>query len=177
MAASTARPPQQQGFSLLEIVLSIVLLGILGVAGSRMIANSFFTTQIISNEHLANATTRYALERMAHDIREISYDSANDVVGITGMSASQLSFTKSGLGGAITSMGFTYASPTLTMSAAGSSATLANDITTFSFTYLDASGTITATPNAVRSVRITLTATPAQAQAITLTTQVRLRNV
>ncbi len=177
MVAPPSRHPQQQGFSLLEIVLSIVLLGILGVAGSQMIAGSFLTTRVISNEHLANAMARYAMERMARDIREISYDAATDTVGITGMSASQLSFTKSGLAGAITSVGFTHTSPTLSMSVAGSSAPLATDITTFGFTYLDASGVVTATPNAVRFVRITLTATPTEAQAITLTTQVRLRNV
>ncbi len=177
MAAHSHRPPQQQGFSLLEIVLSIVLLGILGVAGSNMVASSFFTTQVISNEHLANATSRYAMERMAHDIREISYDTGTDTLGITAMTASQLSFTKSGLGGTLTTVGFTHASPTLSMSVAGNSAVLATSITAFSLTYLDASGVATATPNAVRFVRITLTASPVQAQAITLTTQVRLRNV
>ncbi len=177
MAAPTPRPPKQQGFSLLEIVLSIVLLGILGVAGSNMVASSFFTTQVISNEHLANATSRYAMERMAHDIREISYDSATDTLGITAMTASQLSFTKSGLGGTLTGVGFTHANPSLGMTVAGSTAVLATDITAFSFSYLDANGVATAIPNAVRFVRITLTASPAQAQAITLTTQVRLRNV
>ncbi len=177
MAAHSHRPPQQQGFSLLEIVLSIVLLGILGVAGSNMVASSFFTTQVISNEHLANAMARYALERMSHDIREISYDTATATLGISSMSASQLSFTKSGLGGTLTTVGFTHASPTLSMSVAGNSAVLATSITAFSLTYLDASGVATATPNAVRFVRITLTASPVQAQAITLTTQVRLRNV
>lgn len=178
MAAPVQQHRQrQQGFSLLEIVLSIVLLGILGVAGTHMIVGSFFTTQVIGNEHLANSMARYAMERMVRDVREISYNTSSDVVGITSMSASQLSFTKSGPGSTSTSVGFAYANPTLTMTVAGTSATLATAITGFGFSYLDANGLDTAIPNAVRSVRITLTATPAQAQAITLTTQVRLRNV
>ncbi len=161
----------------MEITISVVLLGILSVVGANMIAGSFFTTRVISNEHLGNSTARYAMERMARDIREISYDAANDALGITGMSASQLSFTKSGISGILTNVSYGHVNPNLSMNVAGTSAILATDITGFGLSYLDVNGNITATPNAVRYVRITLTSAPAQAQAITLTTQVRLRNV
>lgn len=171
------RRPRQYGFSLMEIVLGIVLLGILGISGTRMISGSFYTTQVISKGHMTNSMARYAMERMARDIREISYDTANDLLGITSMSGSQLTFTKSGLGSGTTSVNFTHSNPTLSMTVAGTSATLATDITSFTFSYLNASGGTASLPNDVRVVRITLTATPAEAPAITLTTQVRLRNV
>jgi prepilin-type N-terminal cleavage/methylation domain-containing protein len=177
MAASTLQRKRQQGFTLMELVISVVLLGILSVVGANMIAGSFFTTRVISNEHLANAMARYAMERMAREIREISYDTSTGTLGVTVMQPSQLGFNKSGLGGTVTAISFSHTSPTLTMSMAGNTTPLATDITAFGLTYLDANEAITAMPGAVRHVRITLTASPAQAQPITLVTQVRLRNV
>lgn len=161
----------------MEIVIGLVLLGLLGVTGSKMMTGSYYTTQVIGNEHLGNSSARYALERMARDIREIQYDAANDILGISSMSSTRLSFTKSGLAGATTAVIFSYTNPNLTMTVAGTSATLAQDVTSLTFTYLDGNLTETATPNAVRFVRIALTVAPAQAQSITLLTQVRLRNV
>ena len=176
MHATQPQCPRQLGFTLLEVVISVLLLCVLSVVGGSMIAGSFYATRAIGSEHLANSTARYAMERMVREIREISYDINTTALGITAMSAAQLSFTKSGLSGSSTAVSFSHTSPTLSMSVAGSSATLASNITALAFTYLDASGTVTATPSAVRLVRISLTATPPQAQAITLTTQVRLRN-
>ena len=165
----------------MEIIVSIVLLGILGVLGSKMIAGSFYTTRFISDEHLVNSMARYAMERMVRDIREISYDTNTKVLGINSKSDASLAFTKSEINGSLTSMSYSYVSPILTMNAPGTAATLANQITDFKLTYVDVNNGVlatgTTTDQNVCSVRITLTATPSQARPITLTTQVRLRNI
>ncbi len=161
----------------MEITIGVVLLGLLGVAGSKMMAGSFFTTQVIGNEHLGNSTARYAMERMARDIREIQYDAVNDVLSISTMTTSQLSFTKSGLANATTAISFAYVNPNLSMTVAGTTATLASNVSSLAFTYLDANLAVTNIAKNVRFVRIAMTLAPVQAQSITLLTQVKLRNV
>lgn len=167
------------GFSLMEIIIGLVLLGLLGVAGSKMMAGSFYTTQVIGNEHLGNSSARYAMERMARDVREIQYDAINDVLSLSTMTGSQLSFTKSGLLNATTNVSYAYSQSTklLSMTVGTTTATLARDVSSLTFTYLDATLAVTTVAKNVRFVRIALTMAPPQAQSITLLTQIKLRNV
>lgn len=179
MARDITTRSRQSGFTLLEIVISVMLLGILSVVGSTMISGAFYTTRIISTEHLAYSAARYALERMAREIREMHYDPANGTLSLSTMSRSQLSFVKSGVSGT-SNVNFQYTSPTLYMSyPPADSAILARDISDFSFTYLDANRVQITDPqlaNSVRFVRIALTTSPTSAQTLSLDTQVSLRN-
>ena len=161
----------------MEIIVSLVLLGILSLVGTTMISGSFNTTRFITNEHLVNSMARYAMERMVRDIREVSYDTSTKVLGINSKSSTSISFGKSEINGSTTSVIYSYADSAITMNVAGTVATLANQITDFSLTYLDVNNGTPVTDQNVCSVRITLTATPSQARPITLTTQVRLRNI
>ena len=161
----------------MEITISMVLLGILGVVGTTMISSSFYTTRVISTGHLAYSAARYALERMAREIREIQYDTTTGDLSISTMTNTQLSFVKTQLTGT-SAVSFQYSASALSMSyPPAASATLARDISAFSFTYLDADRQVTSTPNSVRYVRIALTASPSGAQALPLVTQVSLRNL
>ena len=74
MAYCTPPRSRQRGFTLMEIIISVVLLGILGVVGTTMISSSFYTTRVMSTGHLAYSAARYALERMAREIREVQYN-------------------------------------------------------------------------------------------------------
>ena len=169
-------PPQSQnGFTLMEIVISLVLLGILGAVGTTMLSGSFVTTQVITNEHLAYASARYAMERMGREIREISYDTTTHDLGISTMTASQLSLTKSGLGGT-TNVTIAYAAPQILLTTAAGSGVLAQDISAFALIYLDASRQPTTVVNDVRFVRISMTTSAPQTQPLTLVTQVSLKN-
>ena len=168
---------RQSGFTLMEITIGVVLLGLLGVVGSTMKSGSFNTTRVISTEHLAYSSARYAMERMAREIREMQYDTATSTLSLSVMTASQLSFVKTGMAGT-SNVTFQYTSPTLSMAyPPAASAVLARDISAFSFTYLDENRAVTALPNSVRHVRIALTTAPAGAQALSLVTQVNLRNL
>jgi prepilin-type N-terminal cleavage/methylation domain-containing protein len=166
----------QNGFTLMEITISVVLLGILGVVGTTMMSGSFYTTRVISTEHLAYSEARYAMERMAREIREMQYDTATSSLSLSTMTAAQLSFVKTSMTGT-SNVSFQYTAPTLSMSyPPAASAVLARDISAFSFTYLDENRVVTAQPNSVRFVRIALTTSPSGAQALSLVTQVNLRN-
>lgn len=171
------RRTSQNGFTLMEITISVVLLGILGVVGTTMMSGSFYTTRVISTEHLAYSEARYAMERMAREIREMQYDTATSSLSLSTMTAAQLSFVKTSMTGT-SNVSFQYTAPTLSMSyPPAASAVLARDISAFSFTYLDENRVVTAQPNNVRFVRIALTTSPAGAQALSLVTQVNLRNL
>lgn len=176
----------QNGFTLMEITISVVLLGILGVVGTTMMSGSFYTTRVISTEHLAYSEARYAMERMAREIREMQYDTVTSSLSLSSMDTSQLSFVKTGMTGN-SNVSFQYTSPTLSMSYPPQvPAVLARDISDFSFIYLDANRAeitkdMVAIDNQlihkIRFVRIALTTSPAGAQALSLVTQVNLRNL
>lgn len=91
----TKRTPTSclRGFTLIEIVIGLVLLGILGIVGTKMIGGSFFTNEVISKTNMAYSKARYGLERMAREIREVD-DTGS--LQITTWTATQLSFTKTG---------------------------------------------------------------------------------
>jgi len=83
----------QRGFTLIEIVIVLVLLGILGVVGGKMISGSVYTNQVISNENRAYASARYALERMSRHIREIQN---TGVLEVTTWTSTELKFKIAG---------------------------------------------------------------------------------
>lgn len=67
-------PRRAQGVTLVELLIVIMLLGILGVVGSSMISDSFKVSHQVSGNNAAEAAGRYALERIARELREVSYD-------------------------------------------------------------------------------------------------------
>ncbi len=66
--------PKQQGLTLIELVVGIVLLGILSVAGVSMISDSFRATRLVDSGNAQDAQVRYALERLSREVREVGYD-------------------------------------------------------------------------------------------------------
>lgn len=179
----------QHGFTLMEIVLGLVLLGLLSMVGTTMVSSGFYTTMKLSDEQLTHASARYAMERLAREIREIQFNPTTGVSGISStlMSSSQLSFMKTTLSGtAYVSFKYTpNANPalgTLQMSYFQDDASPANILTrnlkSFSFTYLaDSNGTVTASPNSVRFIRIDMVVVlSAGAAELPMTTLIKLRN-
>lgn len=166
----------QKGFTLMEMVIGIVLLGILSVVGTTMISGSFTTTRVISNEHLAYSSARYAMERMVREIREIQYTTTTHVVGISSMGPGQLTFTASGLNSS-RAVSLSYVAPQVILTTSDGSAPLVSSVSAFNLSYLDINRQTTANVNDVRYVRIAMTISPDQAQALSLVTQVGLRNL
>lgn len=141
--------PQSQGFTLIEIVITIVIVGIIASIAANIIlqgARIYATEDSRSNVHYQ---ARLAMERMTKEIRQIRSPSAAD---ITTMTATDLKFTKAS--GAIVE--FTWANPVLSLGAQQ----LATGITAFTFKYYMADGnTQTSDPTAMWFVEIIMTAT------------------
>ena len=143
MAASR----QQGGFTLLEMIIAVVVLGLLGAAAGYGLVGG---TLAFSNTAEAVQTLgklRYASERMAREIREIRRDPVTPAVyDISSMTAATLSFTKSD-GTTVTLAG---APPlaTLAYSAPAGTHTLTDEVGSLAFSYLQADGTTAATGNA-----------------------------
>lgn len=82
---SLARPG---GFSLIELIIAIVLLGLLAAVGTSMLSSSFDTTYMINASQTSAEQARYTLERLEREIREVKAGS------ITTATASRMVFTR-----------------------------------------------------------------------------------
>lgn len=178
---------RSSGFTLVELVISIVLIGILATVGSSMIVDSFTTTRMVNADNASTAQARYALERLAREIREIKYDSTGGNYCITTMTTTppKLVFYKTS--GAYSSTCSTNVD-TVTIDTSGSNlrlgysstgvtSNLSNQVSSFSLAYYDIADNTTASTGAIRFVVITLTVTdPTSGQSTSQRTRVALRN-
>ncbi len=209
MTAKRKAPGKQKkncGFTLIEFIIVIVLLGLLAAVGSNMLSDSFRTTRIVNAGNASQEQARYVLERIAREIREIKHclgsacltGAASTFSGycITAMTTSQLAFYKRDVSSASaddTTACATGSNQRIIYYDGSSTARLQSALTTsgsdpvltssvapsgFSFSYLQADGSTTATDNTVvQFVSITLTVSDATSgQAISQRLTVALRN-
>lgn len=162
------------GFTLVEIVISIVLLGILAAVGSSMISDSATVANITNLNQTSLSQSRYAVERLAREIREVRLVNNAYDINISTSPATNLTFTKSD--GVVVSI--TQSGMNLTLGYPSSSSALTNEVESFSLSFFAIDGTTTVLNNTdVRFVQITLT-TKNNATGVTSTqrTRVALRN-
>lgn len=175
------------GFTLVELIISIVLLGLLAAVGSSMIVDTFTTTRMVDADNASTGQARYALERLAREIREVKYDSTNSIYLMTPDSVKpyqKITFTKTVGGQEITVTIDGATTPNLALGYSdGATATLSNQVSNFVLAYFDVSGTQITLPNSnfrslIRFVTITLevTDTTNSGQSISQRTRVALRN-
>ncbi len=176
------------GFTLVELIISIVLIGMLAAVGSSMIVDSFTTTRMVNAGTASAGQARYALERLAREIREVKYASSTppptnycsgtitDQYCITTMTATSVVFIN-GAGNTVT-INNGGAKLTLQYSSPAATSTLASQVDRFALSYLDASGNATPSPSLIRFVEITLTVTDlTSGQSTAQRTRVALRNI
>lgn len=173
LTARTQTYKVNTGFSLIEMVVSIVVLGVLSAVTAPV-----FTTSLRGYvESDATLTTlskaRYATERIARELREVQYNSGTGSFTFTAMGANNVTFTKWNgttvtLNVAGTNVNLRYAPPNVT-------APLTDELGALTLAYLDATGAIGATASTVRAIDVNLTLTN---RGATHTQQVRvgLRN-
>jgi type IV pilus assembly protein PilW len=161
------------GFTLIELIVSMAL----SLAVLAAIAGTFTvqTRQNSAEEQLAQMqqSVRGALDLMIREIQMAGYKPAGGSFnGIETSTATtlriKLDLDSSGVAsdGATDDISYSYDSATglltRTLNNGGSSATLADNITAFSFSYLNASGAATNTNTAVRRVTVNITARTAR---------------
>lgn len=150
--------PRTAGFSLIELVVSIVVLGLLAAATAPIFSSSM-RAYVESDAHLTTLSkARYATERIARELREVRYDTANSRYDFGAITATSMVFTKQDattvtVTAAGANLNFTYAPPNVT-------APLTDELSAVNFLYCTALETppaCTANATSVASVVVSLT--------------------
>jgi len=183
---------RQQGFTLIETVISAGLIGLLALTATFFWVDSFSLVQTVNADSAAIADGRALLERLAREIREVKYDNVNGAYCVSTMSATQMVFNKTS-GTAVAACGSNdiavniqapSGSTNLNLGYADAGASAAPAATraltsyrsSFGIRYLDAGYTVTASTAALRFVELTVTLQPPNVQATQARTVVALRN-
>jgi len=186
-SSSRARPRSHcsAGFTLVELIISIVLIGMLATVGSKMIASSFSTTRMINADNASTEQARYVMERLAREAREIKYSDSGGNYCITTMTATNLVFAKTSgdydptcATNAIT-VTINKSGTTLTLgyNPGVTSSTLGDQVSGFTLSYLDINNAATTSTNLIKFIVIAVARTdPTSGQTISQRTRIALRN-
>jgi prepilin-type N-terminal cleavage/methylation domain-containing protein len=192
MCSTHTLAKRQRGFTVMELVITVVIMGILAVVGTSMISDTFTTARVVNAGQSSANDARYAVERLAREIREVSFTSDAAGYAITSTlspSATSMTFNRSINGTTVTvTISSSGTNLTLGYAPSGSSAvvsTLATQVNNFSLDFLkldETSGTAatsaTTSPVDVRFVVVSLTLRDATSgQTVTERTRVALRNM
>jgi prepilin-type N-terminal cleavage/methylation domain-containing protein len=142
---------KQSGFSLIELIIVITILGIISVMGSNILSSAF--QGYLDNKNLIDSDwqARLALERMQRDIRAV-----RSTADMTTAAASQLVFTNTA-GNTLT---YALSGTNLTLKVNSNAAqVLANGVQSLGFSYYDRNGASTATLTNIRYITISLNIT------------------
>ena len=135
---------RQRGFTLIEIIISLVILSLLGAAAGRGLTGGALAFSNTTDSVHTLSKLRYATERITREIREIRRDlAAPAAYDISTMTASTLAFTRTD-GTRVT---LTGTPPLLTLAYSGiaGSPVLTDQLGSLGFDYYQADGSTTAT--------------------------------
>lgn len=193
--------PSGTGFTLIEMVIVIVVLGIMAAMLSPLVLSSLRAYDDTLDNVIVLDKLRYATERLAREIREVNYSGGSYQFDGTytsgGMGTNSMKFVRSYYDSSIPP-GVTTRDVTITgtpadgavkleysdMTSTGTGPqVLADDLSSLAFAYFDADGhnattspSATVTASNVRFVEITLTLSPQNGQPYVQRTRVELRN-
>jgi MSHA biogenesis protein MshO len=165
---------RSRGFTLIEMVISIVVLAIIAAAATPLVVTSITAYDRVHEDLVSLDRVRYATERLAREIREVKHNGVT--YEFASMSTSAPVFTKSD----DTTVTLANSPPIVTLSYSVPAVTpppiLSNQVSALSFAYFDETGTETATSTAtVRYVEVSLELTQGS-QTYSQRTRVQLRN-
>ena len=136
----------QRGFSLIEMVLVIVIVGIISTVGAQLMGTGFQLYFTGRDTLSVDAQARLALERMTRELRTV-----RPVTGLTMTPATQITFTdETG-----TAVQYVLGGGNLMRN----TQVLAGGVTGLGFVYLDSAGAVTATAAQVFYISVQFTVT------------------
>ena len=143
----------QSGFSLVELVLVIVLIGIIASVGAQLMGTGFQMYVEGRDSLSVDAQARLALERITRELRAV-----RKATGLTLAPATELNFT--GLDGTAVRycMGAVGGCPGAAGELMRNAQVLAGGISGLSVVYTDSAGAVTAVPAQVLNISIQFTA-------------------
>lgn len=137
---------QQTGYTLIEMIIAIVILGLLGAAAGYGLQNGALAFVNTTDAVHTLGKLRPASERLAREIREIRRDPVTPALyDITTMNATTLAFTKGD--GTVVTLNAAPPLATLAYSDPVGTHTLSDGVGSLTFSYYQADGLTPATGN------------------------------
>jgi prepilin-type N-terminal cleavage/methylation domain-containing protein len=131
-----------RGLTLIEMVMVIVVLGIIAGLTAPIFSQGLTASKLTAENLQTLETLCYVTERLGREIRQVNHNGAG--YDVSSMTATNFAFSKTDTAVTNVTINFSGGNLTLTYSSPPVSGTLADNVTAFSFTYYDASGTVTA---------------------------------
>ena len=163
-----------RGFTLIEMSMVIVILGILAAATTPLLTNSFRAYETNQSNMVTLSKLRYATERIARELREVRFNGTN--YQIATMTASSVSFTKNDAANTVVTITSAGTVATLQYSTPAISATLTDQVTTLQFQYFDIADAATTSNANVAYIDVELTLNDPNSGAAVQRTRIALRN-
>ena len=143
-----------QGFTLIEMVVVLLVVSVLSVVIGTVLLNGVRAYQGTSDALTVLSKLRYAVERIAREVRPIGFDSVTGSYSVTDMSPSRLAFSKFDNTQVVieqvgTEVLMTYTPPGIT-------STLVDQVNQLNLGYLQMDGTVATTANALGYIQIDL---------------------
>ena len=148
-----ATPVHARGFTLMEMVLVIVIVGIIATVGAQLMATGFSLYFTGRDTMSVDAQARLALERLTRELRTV-----RPATGLTMVPATEISFTDLD-GTAVRYCISGGTCPGVAGDLMRNTQILAGGISSLNFVYLNSAGAVTATPAQVLYIGVTFTAT------------------
>ncbi len=131
----------QSGFTLLELVMVIVIIGIIGATGAQLLSGGVEAYETGRKQLATLGKARYAADRLAWEIRQTEYTGAS--YNITSLTSSQFRFVKTD--GETVTVNSSAGNMQLTYNSVGFATPLTDQLSNLTFSYYQADGQTAAT--------------------------------
>lgn len=131
----------QSGFTLLELVMVIVIIGIIGATGARLLTGGVEAYETGRKQLATLSKARYAADRLAWEIRQTEYTGAS--YNITSFTSSQFRFVKTD--GETVTLNSSGGNIQLTYNSVGFASPLTDQLSSLTFSYYQSDGQTAAT--------------------------------
>jgi len=161
---------KMKGFTLIEIVVVLLILGVVSAIFTTVLSEGNRAYLFLSRQNQIIQESRVAMNWMTQELTsEVLLGASHSFTTAT---ATSLQFTRNSDSQVVI---YSWTSPTLTRQLGATSRTLASNVTAFTFTYLDASETVTANLPNIATIVINMTIQVGD-KSITLKSAVSPRN-